>query len=116
MMELSLTTIIMLIGVAAFLVAVFTEVTKEIGFLKRIPTDLQVLVVSLVISIVGYFALATHYQIVFIWYHIVVAVIIGFLVAFVSMFGWEKIVGTFKRFTSLPDFEIPDMEESQKNK
>ena len=37
------------IAVAAFTVSVITEVTKEIGFLGRIPTAVQVIVLSVVL-------------------------------------------------------------------
>lgn len=48
------TTIIAVLGVLAFLVSVITQVTKEMWFLDKIPTALQVTVLSVVLTVVAY--------------------------------------------------------------
>ena len=50
------------------LISVITEFTKEIGFLNKIPTMLQVLVLSLIICIVAFFAVISYKHIAFVWY------------------------------------------------
>ncbi|MEE0930591.1 MAG: ribonuclease [Acutalibacteraceae bacterium] len=86
------------LGVLAFLVSVITQVTKEIGVLKKIHTSLQVTVLSVVLTVVAYFAYVSYSGIAIIWYMVVGAVIAGFIVAFVSMFGWEKLYELYNRF------------------
>ena len=85
-------------GVLAFLVSVITQVTKEIGALKKIHTSLQVTVLSVVLTVVAYFAYVSYSGFAIIWYMVVGAVIAGFIVAFVSMFGWEKLYELYNRF------------------
>lgn len=92
------TTIIAVLGVLAFLVSVITQVTKEMWFLDKIPTALQVTVLSVVLTVVAYFAYISYNQIQMQWYFVVGAIIGGFLVAFVSMFGWKKLSELFTRF------------------
>lgn len=90
--------LIVAVGVLAFLVSVITQVTKEIGILKRIHTSLQVTVLSIVLTVVAYFAYVSYSGITIIWYMIVGAIICGFIVAFVAMFGWEKLYELYNRF------------------
>ena len=45
-----------MIGVLALIVSIITELTKNIGFLARIPTVLQVVVTAVVLSVVMYCA------------------------------------------------------------
>lgn len=86
------------LGMLAFLVSVITQVTKEIGVLKKIHTSLQVTVLSVVLTVVAYFAYISYSGTVISWYMIVGAIICGFVVAFVAMFGWEKLYELYNRF------------------
>ena len=90
--------IAMLIGCLATIVSVITQVTKELKFLKVIPTSLQVTVLSIALTILSYIAYTTYFNIVIEWFMIIGAVIGGFIVAFVSMFGWEKLYQIYNRF------------------
>ena len=86
------------VGVLAFVVSVITQVFKGVGALKKIPTDILVFVLSIVLTVVTYVAYMDYIQQTVIWYMFIVAVIAGFMVAFVSMYGWEKISELWKRF------------------
>lgn len=87
-----------IVGVLAFLVSAITEVTKGIGFLKRIPTDLQVIALSLAISVIAYFAYCSYNRIEAVWYLVIGVILLGFLVAFVAMYGWDKFTELWSRF------------------
>lgn len=50
----NVSTILAVVAVICTLISVITEFTKEIGPLNRIPTDLQVLVLSIVICTVAF--------------------------------------------------------------
>ena len=86
------------VGVLAFVVSVITQVFKGVGALNKIPTDILVFVLSIVLTVVTYVAYMDYIQQTVIWYMFIVAVIAGFMVAFVSMYGWEKISELWKRF------------------
>jgi hypothetical protein len=95
-----LPTAILLISLCAFAVSVITEVTKSLPGLNKIPTDIEVLVLSLVVTLVGLFVYAAYANIVLTWYLVVGGVVASFFVAFVSMFGWEKLSTLYNRFKS----------------
>ncbi|MGB8455137.1 MAG: hypothetical protein WCD89_22755 [Anaerocolumna sp.] len=96
----NLVTILGVIGMLAFLVSVITEVTKGVGFLKKIPTDIQVIVLSVFLCVFAYFAYATYAGLTVAWYLVIGAVIGAFIVAFVAMYGWDKLNVLYNRFTN----------------
>ena len=61
------------IAVAAFTVSVITEVTKEIGFLGRIPTAVQVIVLSVVLCQLVYWWYVTSTKAAAVWWGPVLA-------------------------------------------
>ncbi len=91
------TMVLTAIGGMAFIVSVIVQVTKGVGVLAHIPTDLETLVVSLAlpnVAVVVESQINNHYLH---WWHFVAATIAGFCVAFVAMYGWEKASALFKR-------------------
>lgn len=100
-MEIAITSIaqiLTIIGVLAFLVSVITQVFKGVSFLSKIPTDILVLVLSIGMTVVVFIAYMQYIQQVILWYMILAAIIAGFIVAFVAMYGWEKFSELLKRF------------------
>ena len=89
---------IALVGIMAFVVSVITEVTKKIPFLAKIPTDIVVICLSIVFSVVAYLVYAQCMLIVVTWYMVAAAIIAGFFVAFIAMFGWDKMDNLWQRF------------------
>ena len=53
----NLNLLIFVAGVICFLTVVITQVTKGLPGLRSIPTDLQVLVLSVAFTLVAYFAM-----------------------------------------------------------
>lgn len=94
----NLTLIIAIIGVLAFLVSTITEVFKGVGILSKIPTDIVVLVLSIVITITAFVAYMQYIQQAILWYMIIAAIMAGLIVAFVAMYGWEKLSDLWARF------------------
>lgn len=95
---MSIETIILAIGVLAFCVSVITEVFKGVGLLAKIPTDALVLVLSLALTITAFIAYMQYVQQAVLWYMILAAIMAGFLVAFVAMYGWQKLTELWGRF------------------
>ena len=89
--------ILTIIGAMATFVTIVTEFTKTWGFLNRIPTSLQVLVVSMLVSILSVVIYVQMQKAEMIWYYIVGAIVLGWIVAYVSMYGWEKLTETWKK-------------------
>lgn len=80
------------------LISVITEFTKEIGFLNKIPTMLQVLVLSLIICIVAFFAVISYKHIAFVWYYLVAVIFGSFIIALITAKGWEYFIDIAKRY------------------
>ena len=94
----SLSQLMVAIGALAFVVSVITEVIKGIGAFKKIPTDIVVIILSIVLTVVAFFAYAQYAALVVTWYLIVAALIGGFFVAFIAMYGWSKLKELWTRF------------------
>lgn len=86
------------VAVICTLISVITEFTKEIGVLNRIPTDLQVLVLSLVICVVSFFAYISYASIPFVWYYLVAVIFASFVVALICTRGWQYVFDIWKKF------------------
>lgn len=101
MMENLLNNVSILLVVAAVictLTSIFTELTKEIGFLKIIPTSIQVTATSVLLTVVGFIAYAQYKQIQLVWYMILAAGIVGIVIGYITMFGWDNLISKFKSF------------------
>jgi len=100
-MEIILSNVSQLLIVVAIictLISVITEFTKEIGFLKKIPTALQVLVLSILICVIAFFAYISYAGIAFVWYYLVAVVFAAFIVAIICCKGWDYLLEIWKRF------------------
>lgn len=100
-MEIAITSIaqiLTIIGVLAFLVSVITQVFKGVSVLSKIPTDILVFVLSIGLTVVVFIAYMQYIQQAILWYMILAAIVAGFIVAFVAMYGWEKFSELWKRF------------------
>lgn len=87
-----------IIGILAFLVSVITEVTKNLSVLVKIPTDLQVIVLSIMLCEALYLTYVSYMSMTAKWYYIVVCLVAAFIVAFVAMYGWDKLTTLYSRF------------------
>ena len=90
--------ILTIIGAMATFVTIVTEFTKSWGFLDRIPTSLQVLAVSMLVSVLSVVIYVQMQEAEMVWYYIVGAIVLGWIVAYVSMYGWEKLTELWGRF------------------
>ncbi|MDF2513973.1 MAG: hypothetical protein K0S04_3839 [Herbinix sp.] len=99
-------TILTAIGVLALIVSVITEVTKGVTILQKIPTNLQVIVLSLLLTLVTYFAYISYSDTAIVWYYIVADIIAGFIVAYVALYGWGKLAGLYRKFRNIPTLDI----------
>lgn len=90
------TILLAVVGGLAFIVSVITQVIKDI--FKNVPTDLVVFVLSIALTVTAFIAYMQYIGAAMLWYMIVASVIAGFIVAFVAMFGWEKLSELWKRF------------------
>lgn len=94
----SITSLVAVIGTLAFMVSIITQVIKGVSVLAKIPTDLLVFVLSIGLTVIVFVAYMQYIQTAILWYMVVAAIMAGFIVAFVAMFGWEKLSELWKRY------------------
>lgn len=98
-MEINMAIIIVVIGMLTFTVNVIVEITKGVYPLNQVHTNYYVLGLSLMLSILSYFIYLSYYKVGFIWYYLVAAIVIGFIVAYCAMYGWEKLIKLYQEST-----------------
>ena len=80
------------IGVMAFIVSIITEALKKwTWFDKKVPTALTVIILSLILCPVCLLGLAAYYGVAIEWFMVFASFIAAFIVALVSMDGWERV-------------------------
>lgn len=87
-----------ILGMLAFAVSVIVEVTKEIPGIKKMPTKLLVIIVSLLVTVVSLFIYAAYAAIIVLWYYVALAIFAAFVVAYISMYGWDTLKELKDRF------------------
>lgn len=86
----NIATLISIIGVLVALTNIIVEVVKKVTW-EKVSTNFLAVVVSLVLTLVAFFAWASYAGITVVWYYVVAAVIVGMLVAYAAMFGFDKL-------------------------
>lgn len=95
---LSIEQIILFIGAMAMVVSVVTEALKKVTWLeKHVPTCLTVILLSMILTPASAAALWTYYGMAITWYMIFACFVAAFVVALVSMDGWERITDIAKK-------------------
>ena len=90
--------LIVLVGVMAFLVSVVTQVLKQIpGLEKRVPTQITVIVTSMILCPAAMAAMAVYYSVPIDWFMVFASFIASFIVSLVSMDGWEHVAELWNR-------------------
>lgn len=92
MIESNLMTIILLLGVMVFAVNVIVEVTKDIWPFDKLRTNYYVTLLSIALTIFSYFTYIDVNGVNFRWYCLIGSIFGGFIVAYLAMFGWDKLI------------------------
>ena len=84
------TMVLTIVGVLVVLVNIITEVLKMVLW-DKLPTNILAVCISMVLTMIAFFAWTTITGTPVLWYYIVGAVVLGFLVAYAAMFGFDKL-------------------------
>lgn len=79
-------------------VNIIVEVVKR---LIPIPTDIVVFIVSIAITVLALYIVATIMEITVMWYYAVGAVVLGIFVAYAAMFGFDKFKELYDRLKEI---------------
>ena len=85
------------IGVMAFIVSVVTQVIKSWPGLGSLPTSAVVIVLSLALGPAAFLAVMSWLGRPVAWYMVFACMVVAFVVALVSMDGWERIREIWER-------------------
>ena len=85
------------IGVMAFIVSVITQVIKSWPGLDRLPTSAVVIVLSLLLCPVSFVAMMSWMKQPIRWWYLFACMIAAFVVALISMDGWERVREIWER-------------------
>ncbi len=92
-----LSYLLIAIGIMAFIVSVITQVIKSWPGLDKLPTAAVVIVLSLILCPAAFMALMAWQKQPIEWYMMFACMIAAFVVALVSMDGWERIKEIWER-------------------
>ena len=82
-----------------FTVNIIVEVVKRL--IPKVPTDIVVFVISIVITVLALYIAASVMQITVMWYYAVGAVVLGVFVAYAAMFGFDKFKELYDRLNAI---------------
>ena len=81
-----------IIGALVALTNITVQVVKQVIPNSKFPTNFIAVVVALILTVLAYFMWAGWSGTTIVWYHIIAAIVVGILVAYAAMFGYDKLV------------------------
>ena len=93
---LNWSAVISIIGVLVALTNIIVQVVKKAVW-DKLPTNVLAVIVSMVLTLVTFFAYCQIKAIAVVWYMVVAAVVLGFMVSYAAMFGYDKLMEAIGR-------------------
>ena len=87
---LNLSAILTIVGALVVLTNIVVQVLKKVTW-GKLPTNILAIVVSMSLTLVTFFAYCQIKAIAVVWYMVAAAVVLGFLVSYAAMFGFDKL-------------------------
>ena len=94
MSETTISLLMTAIGVLVALTNIVVEVVKK-ATMDKLPTNILAVIVAE--TMVAFFGWTAYAQIAVVWYYVAAAVIVGILVAYAAMFGFDKLKETITK-------------------
>lgn len=88
------------IGVLVVLTNIIVEVLKKLTW-DKMPTNILVILVALGLTLVAFFVWAAYTGLAIVWYYVAAAVVVGFMVAYAAMFGFDKLKEVLSKIQEL---------------
>ncbi len=88
---LNWSAVISIIGVLVVLTNIIVQVLKKAVW-DKLPTNILAVIVSMVLTLAVFFAYCQIKAIAVVWYMVVAAVVLGFMVSYAAMFGYDKLM------------------------
>ena len=103
-MNLDIGLLTVVIGGLVAIVNALTQVIKKVT-VDKIPTSLLAIILSQVVTLVAFFVYIGVSGIGFIWYYLVGVIVVGFLVSYAAMFGFDKLKEILNSWQDINDWE-----------
>lgn len=87
-----------ILGLLTFCVQLVVQVTKGLPRIRNVPTDLYVIIVSLIFCQFALFGYAAYAGFTVQWYYVGLAVLASLAISYISMFGWTKLYDLYMRW------------------
>lgn len=87
---LNWSAIVSIIGALVVLVNIVVQVLKKLTW-DKLPTNILAVIMSMVLTLVTFFAYCQICGITVVWYMVAAAIVLGFMVAYAAMFGFDKL-------------------------
>lgn len=93
-----LSHLLIIIAVLVAVVNIFTEVAKSLFSFKEAKTiNIFVTALSIILTMLSFLAYWQIKQMELTWYIIIAFVVVGFMVAYAAMFGFDKLLKYFEK-------------------
>ena len=79
-----------IIGALVVVTNIIVQVLKNLTW-DKLPTNILAVIVSMVLTLVAFFAYCQICSIAVEWYMVVAAVVVGLLTSYAAMFGFDKL-------------------------
>ncbi|MEF2919751.1 MAG: hypothetical protein U0O22_04685 [Acutalibacteraceae bacterium] len=91
------TTLVAVLGVLAFVVSVISQLVKDMGFVNDLPVALTSTIISVILTVLSYIGYCSYAVISVEWYMVVASAVAGFIVSYISLYGWKKVCDLYKK-------------------
>ncbi|NCE65388.1 hypothetical protein D1159_12575 [Pseudoflavonifractor sp. 524-17] len=88
---LNWSAVINIVGVLVVLTNIVVQVLKKLTW-DRLPTNILAVIVSMTLTLTVFFAYCQLKAITVAWYMGAAAVVLGFMVSYAAMFGYDKLM------------------------
>lgn len=87
---LNWSVILSIVGVLVVLTNIITQVLKKLTW-DKMPTNILVVIISMALTVIAFVAYCQINAITVVWYMVAAMIVLGFLVAYAAMFGFDKL-------------------------
>lgn len=83
--------IITTVGILVVLTNIVVQVLKKLTW-DKLPTNILAVAVSMTLTLAAFFAYCQLNAVAVVWYMVAAAIVLGFMVSYAAMFGYDKFV------------------------
>ena len=102
--------VVAIIGVLVALTNIIVEVIKKLTW-DKVPTNIVATLVAEALALVSFFTWTSINSITVVWYYVVAAIVVGIMVAYAAMFGFDKLKALVNQWTGILAIKAKEAEK-----